>query len=265
MSEEDIVVEGVENLRRFQKFWKCKSCSTDIRTFKYPLEIVPFDSRSFGGKVLFTPIKDIEPRVGSTDSQSEGENLDQNEALSQEGAEEIAETVNNSIVLDKKIAVSFPCSFNSLSISNRNLPRSVADILLLAHNGEYFTKKDIEVFYLNQLLKYKQVESTGDRFLGKIMNHEDRTLSKVIKQANDGVIHGSYKWRQDRNEEITLMLKQTGEMAFTLEFSIPLDDQAVVSSSLIQQGLVLSVSYHGSGDLQQDRKYYVHTGIFISS
>ena len=231
MSEEEITVEEVENLRRFQKYWKCNRCSNDLRTFKYPVDIVPFQSRTFENKVLFTPININEQSKESADSQSEGEN--QNEASSQAVVEEDADNVNATIELEKKITVSFPCSINSLSVSNITLPRPFVDILILAYRGQIFTKKDIEVFYSNQLNKYKKVESTGDRFLGKLKSHEDRTLSSVMKQANDAVIHGSFKWKEARELEISMMMKQTGDMAFTVEFSIPLDDQAVVSSSLI--------------------------------
>ena len=64
-------------------------------------------------------------------------------------------------------------------------------------------------------------------------------------------------------DEINSMLKQTGQMAFTIEFSNPLSDDEVVASSLMQQGVVVTVSHEGSGDLQQERKHFVHTGTIM--
>ena len=260
MSEEEITVEDSDDLRRFQKYWRCKGCSTnEVRTFQYPVDVIDFHSENFETKVLFSPIGDVQNNTEP--SESEGENQD--ETTDGEVVEENDEVINASVVLDKKITVSFPCSVKSLDVSKKNLPRTVPDIMLLPYSGKIFDKKDIQTLHLNQLLKYKQVESTGDRFLGKISSHEQRTLSSVIKQANDGVIQGSHKWKEARMDDIKMMLKQTGDMAFTIEFRNDLNAQEVVSSSLIQRGAVVTVSHEGNGDLQQDRKYFVHTGITL--
>ncbi len=257
LSEEEVTVEDSEILRRCQKNWKCKGCLGEVRTFQYPADVIPFHSETFDTKVLFSPIEDVQNNVDPSDSV--GENQD--EASVGEVVEVDDEVTNASVVLDKKINVSFPCSVKSLCVSQNNLPRSVQDIMLLTYSGKIFNKKDIQAFHLNQLLKYKQVESTGDRFLGKIRSHEERTLSGVIKQANDGVIHGSYNWKDARISDVNMMLKQIGEMAFTIEFRNNLNAQEVVASSLIQRGAVVTVSHEGNSDLQQERKYFVHTGI----
>ena len=248
--EDDINAEEIGNLRRCQKIWKCKSCSDHEREFQYSKDVIPFHSKSFEDKVLFIP-NAIEQNSLLEDSE------DEEGVIGQEVEEE--DQVDATVVHEKKITVSFPCSIGSLSVTNRNLPHSVRDILMLVYRGLVFSKKDVEMLYLNQLLKYKQVELTGDRYLGKLKSNEDRTLSSVIKQANDGVIQGSHKWKEGRIDEITMMLKQTGEMAFTVEFTNPLNADEVVASSLVQTGRVVSVSHEGNGDLQQDRKYFVHT------
>ena len=226
----------ITKFRRFRKYWKCNCCENK-RQFKYP-ETVPVGlmCEYNEDRVRYFPDKYMDPAS-------------------------VHEVPGD--ILSKKISIMFPCGMECLTLLPPSPVRKISDIELLLYKGTPFSKKMIETIYMNQIRKYQQKKLYGDQFLGKLQSSESRTLSSVKKLTNEGQIVGSYKWMENRDSELSRMCHQLGQLCVHVEFSIPLESAEVMASILVQKGNVVTATFEGSGNQEQSRTYYVHSGDYF--
>ena len=223
----------VTKFKRFQKYWKCNNCKTK-KLFKFP-ETVPVSlmCEYNEDRLRYIPEKCM-------DSAS------------------VHEVPGD--ILSKKISIMFPCGMECLT-SLPSIPAiKKTDIELVIYNGKPFSKKKLETLYTNQIKKYQQKKLYGDQFLGQLQSSESKTLSSVKKLTNEGQIVGSYKWMENKDCELSRMCQQVGKLCVHVEFSIPIESAEVMASILVQKGNVVTATFQGSGNQEQTRTYYVHTG-----
>ena len=238
--DEDQIPENsgvdVTKFKRFQKYWKCNSCKTK-KLFKFP-ETVP-DSLMCEyneDRLRYIPEKCMDP-------------------------DSVHEVPGD--ILSKKVSIMFPCGMECLTLLPSIPARKKTDVDLVIYNGKPFSKKKLEILYTNQIRKYQQKKLYGDQFLGKLQSSESRTLSSVKKLTNEGQIVGSYKWMENKDSELSRMCHQLGQLCVHVEFSIPLESVEVMASILVQKGNVVTATFEGSGNQEQSRTYYVHSGDYF--
>ena len=238
--DEDQIPENsgvdVTKFKRFQKYWKCNSCKTK-KLFKFP-ETVP-DSLMCEyneDRLRYIPEKCMDP-------------------------DSVHEVPGD--ILSKKVSIMFPCGMECLTLLPSIPARKKTDVDLVIYNGKPFSKKKLEILYTNQIRKCQQKKLYGDQFLGKLQSSESRTLSSVKKLTNEGQIVGSYKWMENKDSELSRMCHQLGQLCVHVEFSIPLESVEVMASILVQKGNVVTATFEGSGNQEQSRTYYVHSGDYF--
>ena len=234
--QEDQFVEkpSAITFRRFQKFWKCNSCTDDKKMFKFPESCgIDLTCEDIGDRLRYCPAQSFDPENVLVDADSR---------------------------LSKKITLMYPVQMECLNLYNHVPFPKIMDIEILLYKGTPFSKRKIEALYINQVGKYQRKKLYGDQYLGKVKSSESRVLSSVKKLNSDSQIPGSHKWMENKDSELSRMCHQLGQLNCQVEVTIPLESPEVLASILVQKGLVVSANMEGGGTLENSRTYFVHTG-----
>ena len=231
-----IDLETVDQMRRFNKLWRCNNCTPEsITKFDRPMHVgCKLQLEKSGNYNKLTP-------VVNTNDDSET-NYDQN------------------FDHDKNIVVSFPRSSDCLQILSNIPHKTIENINWLVYKDTPYTVEDIELLYLNQLAKYKSRDVRSDFYQAQVVDEDARSISKVKKTCFDGKIHGSSKWSEDRASDVAHMMTQLGKSAFQLEFKISAHSPNVMATVLLQKNCAVTANLVGNEHQELMQEYFVHQG-----
>ena len=212
--------------RRFQQFFLCNQCKSQ--------NIVPY-------KTLDSNVKVQKIIVENKSTIFSPHMLD--ECLDNKGVD-----------LKTPITCMFPVTVECLTDHDTSKIKSRSSDERMIYKNEVITEQLVEVLYENELAKYKRAKEHGDRYQGRI---EDGVLAHTEKMVMDFVIIGSESWQNIENNNMFHRFEQHGCLCYKLTIKLPVS-QDIIATSLLQDGLVISVEYVGSATSELETVYMVH-------
>ena len=160
-------------------------------------------------------------------------------------------------VESKNITCLLPCTVQCLEYVNSQDVKSQQQGCGLMYTLNFDISKLVSLIYENEVNKYASLKLFTDRYEGVIL--DSRTLKHAEKVVNDGSVLGSDKWRGKNSRDYFHRINQLGSVCLHIEISIPIDQEDVISTILLQEGHVVTVEYVGDGTNELERKYVVHS------
>ena len=236
-------IENKTYLKRMGKFWICKHCVSEV-PYTAPVSQFVMQAQLDEDKLVFLPEKDGH----------ENENVDENDDNMND---------HNEVAENKKIFIIFPCSKESLNhFTGPIILKSLNSVQIqhILYGMNNFDKKTAAVIYEHQLNKFEKARTSGDQFVGRILDSEARTLTGVQSCSQENRIVGSDSWRRSKIQELKWKRTQLGELCLKVSVLFPYDDPQTLATHLIQQGRVVSVTLKGGETGLLEKTYFVHTG-----
>ena len=227
--------ENYTILRRAEKYFKCSSCTEgSVKSFTYPDRmIIEMEAENNEEGLLLVP-----RLAGSVPAAENGIQYEE----------------------EKKKTILFPTEIDALKVAPHVSAKTLKDIQLLVYGDKMLRKTELSLLYQNQLSKYQSVKCTGDFFFGKIKNEENKTLTSVKKHTSDGYIRGSDRWVEIQEDNLSTMFREFGRMAIKLEVELSTNSNDVLATTIMQQGIAVSINFEGDATQEQSALYFVHTG-----
>ena len=230
-------IENKPYLKRMGKYWICKHCVSEI-PYTAPTSQFVMQAQLDGEKSVFLP--ELED--------NEGENEEDGGGL---------------VVDSKKIFIMIPSSIESLSLFHAPLNLKSLNSVQIQHilyGTDNFDPIAAAVIYEHQLNKFLKAKTSGDQFVGRILDSEARTLTGVKSCSQESRIVGSDSWRRSKIQELKWKRTQLGVLCLKVAVLFPFDDPQTLATHLIQQGRQVSVTLTGGETGELERAYFVHTG-----
>ena len=225
--EVDIALDDMMKFRRFQLFFRCKSCSDK-------------ENANFEAKIAISLFSDDVKTVFAPD-----------DFLLQGGltSNEIGETLT--------VICLFPASSEALKIVPSQGIKSRSRDAGVMYKLNPPIKDVVSIAYENELYKFKMAKMLSDRYHGVEKQGVDNILSSIEKVSKEHKIIGSETWQRNEKDLTLHKLDQNGAFCLTIDIELPVQDD-VIASCLIQSGVVVSVRYTGKSTSEQERKYFIH-------
>ena len=158
---------------------------------------------------------------------------------------------------DKNITCLLPCTVQCLDFLDCQNVKSQQQSVGLMYTKNPDLSKLLPLLYQNEVNKYKGIKLFGDRYEGTIL--DSKTLKHAEKVVNDSAVVGSDKWRGKTDRDFFNRLNQLGSVCLYVEISLPMDQDDVIATLMLQNSHVVTVDYVGDGTNTLETKYFVHT------
>ena len=229
-------------LRRQGKFWLCNGCSgsKEVREpiVQSQLKLVPHYCDEHKN-IRFLP--EVYQDQIETDSNLERNNNDEHD-------------INSS-----PVSIFMPCSVAAVGYYSR-IPKVPAKLLeKLLYSAEELRRETIEIIYQSQVHKYYLAKNQGDLFYGNILDPDRRILSNIEMNVQESKIHSSDSWCFVQEEDMKWRMRQLGKACLRVTVKIPDDCDEVLSTILLQQGMVVTVKMESNYCGEFVKTYWVHT------
>ena len=116
----------------------------------------------------------------------------------------------------------------------------------------------LSAMYMTQLSKFKTRKLYSERFLGTIAEIQEKKLSNVKPIVDDSKIRGSDSWEINKRNGLLSRFRQFGDCCVGVEIQINFDNIETIATSLLVQGLCITVSFLGDQNYDLQTKYFLH-------
>ena len=157
----------------------------------------------------------------------------------------------------RNITCLLPCTVQCLDFLDCQNVKSQQQSVGLMYTISPDLSKLLPLIFQNEVSKYKGIKMFGDRYEGTIL--DSKTLKHAEKVVNDSAVVGSDKWRGKNNRDFFNRLNQLGSVCLHVEISLPMDQDDVIATIMLQNSHVVTVDYVGDGTNTLETKYFVHT------
>ena len=221
-------------MRRAEKYFKCSSCPEgSVKSFTYPdRKIIELETVNNEEGLLLVPrpagsVPAVENRIGNERGRK---------------------------------TILFPTGIDAVKVAPNVSAKTMKDIQLLIYGDQMLQETELSLLYQNQLSKYQSVRCAGDFYFGKVKNDENKTLTSVKKHTSDGYIKGSDRWLEIQEDNLSTMFREFGRMAIKFEVELSTNSNDVLATTIMQQGIAVSINFEGDATQEQSALYFVHTG-----
>ena len=250
MNIENVDVDEAEKMKLNGKLWRCSTSCTVKEAAMESHRLVKLRRESTEMYTKFVPVIEA-------DSNEVEDSFDSQTDVPDTSVESFPD-------FEKPITVLFPNCPESLNIifpgqEMKDIKlKHIEDVKVLVNSGNLVGSKELEILYTNQLSKYFVVLKNADVFQARVIDPQNKIVESLKKTANDQKIPGSKKWNMTRLSDISAMMSQYGQYAMKVEARVPIASRDVLASTLVQNGISISVDYVAVNGLETEVVYWVH-------